>query len=258
MAAESLARQRFSLVLITLNAGAQLEACLASVAGADEIIILDSGSADDTAEIAHRFGARFQSHPWEGFGAQKNAAVTLARNDWVLCLDADERLTPELAQSIERVLKEPKYAAYRMARCNRFMGRWLRHGEGYPDWSLRLFDRRRSRWSEDTVHERVLCGGSVGTLAGDLLHASAESLAAYLDKQNRYTSLQAEALHGLGQRAGASKLLLSPMARFFKFYFLRRGFFDGIPGLVHILIGCFNSFMKYAKLRSLYLERGES
>jgi len=257
MAAESSARQRFSLVLITLNAGAQLDACLASVAGADEIVVLDSGSGDDTAEIARRFGARFLTQPWAGFGAQKNAAVAAARNDWVLCLDADERLTPELARSIESALADPKHGAYRMARCNRFMGRWLRHGEGYPDWSLRLFDRRQARWSEDTVHEKVLCGGPVGTLAGDLLHDSAESLAAYLDKQNRYTSLQAEALFGLGQRAGLTKLLLSPVTRFLKFYFLRRGFFDGVPGLVHTLIGCFNSFMKYAKLRSRYLERTE-
>jgi glycosyltransferase involved in cell wall biosynthesis len=258
MAAESPARQRFSLVLITLNAGAQLEACLKSVPGADEIVILDSGSSDDTAEIARRFGANFLHQDWLGFGAQKNAAVEAARHDWVLCLDADEQLTSELRLAIEAALLAPRHGAFRMARCNRFLGRWLRHGEGYPDWSLRLFDRRLARWSEDTVHERVRCRTPVGTLRGDLLHASAESLTDYLAKQNRYTSLQAEALFGLGRRIGSAKMVLSPLARFLKFYVLRRGFLDGLPGLVHIVIGCFNSFMKYAKLRALELERGGS
>ncbi len=259
MAADSPERQRFSLVLITLNAGSQLEACLASVAGADEIVILDSGSSDHTAEIAQRFGARFLHHAWVGFGAQKNAAVAAARNDWVLCLDADERLSPELAKAIEGVLAAPKHAAYRMARCNRFMGRWLRHGEGYPDRSLRLFDRRRAQWSEDTVHERVICHGSIGSLSGDLLHESAESLESYLDKQNRYTSLQAEALFELGREVSTAKLVLSPVTRFIKLYVLRRGFLDGVPGLVHIAIASFGSFLKYAKLCARHRQaRGRS
>lgn len=258
MAAESPARQRFSLVLITLDAGTQLEACLQSAPGADEIVILDSGSRDDTAEIARRFGARFLHQEWHGFGAQKNAAVAAASYDWVLCLDADERLSPELQRSVLEVLRQPRVSAYRMARCNRFLGRWLRHGEGYPDWSLRLFDRRVAQWSEDTVHEKVVARGPVGKLSGDLLHASAESLDEYLAKQNRYTSLQAEALYGLGRRASTRKMVLSPLTRFLKFYFVRRGFLDGVPGLVHISIGCFNSFMKYAKLRGLQAQRKDS
>ncbi|CAG0931695.1 (heptosyl)LPS beta-1,4-glucosyltransferase [Planctomycetaceae bacterium] len=258
MAAESPARQRFSLVLITLNAEAQLAACLESVPGADEIVILDSGSRDDTAEIARRFGARFLHQNWRGFGAQKNAAVAAASHDWVLCLDADERLSPELHAAILEALRQPRASAYRMARCNRFLGRWLRHGEGYPDWSLRLFDRRAAQWSEATVHEKVHARGAVGTLAGDLLHASAESLDEYLAKQNRYTSLQAEALFGLGRETSTAKMLLSPLTRFCKFYFLRRGFLDGVPGLVHICIGCFNSFMKYAKLRALQAAKAQA
>src|ERR1039458_3163318 len=124
--------------------------------------------------------------------------------------------------------------AYAMPRCNRFMGRWLRHGEGYPDWSLRLFDRRHARWSDDPVHEKVLTRAPVAQLEGDLLHDSAETLAGYLDKQNRYTSMQAEALFEAGNRAGVAQLLLSPLLRFIKFYFLRLGFLDGIAGLVHI------------------------
>jgi len=131
------------------------------------------------------------------------------------------------------------------------MGRWLRHGEGYPDWSLRLFDRRHARWSDDPVHEKVLTGAPVARIQGDLLHDSAETLAGYLDKQNRYTSMQAEALFKAGKQAGVAQLLLSPALRFVKFYFLRLGFLDGLPGLVHILIGCQNSFAKYAKMLAL-------
>ena len=169
----------------------------------------------------------------------------------MLCLDADERVSEPLRASILAVLAAPAASAYAMARCNRFMGRWLRHGEGYPDWSLRLFDRRQARWSDDAVHEKVLTGAAVGRIRGDLLHDTAETLAGYLDKQNRYTSMQAEALFKAGKRAGPAQLLLSPLLRFAKFYFLRLGLLDGIPGLVHILIGCCNSFHKYAKLMAL-------
>src|SRR3990170_4919633 len=143
------------------------------------------------------------------------------------------------------------WLAYDMPRCNRFMGRWLRHGEGYPDPNLRLFHRSHAHWSDDPIHEHVVTTEPVGRLDGDLLHDTATSLADYLDKQNRYTTLQAERLHAQGKRVGAARLLLSPLARFIKFYFLRRGFLDGVPGLVHIAIGCFNSFMKYAKLMQL-------
>jgi hypothetical protein len=138
-----------------------------------------------------------------------------------------------------------------MARRNRFLGRWLRHGEGYPDWSTRLFDRRQARWSDDTVHEKVLYTVTPGALAGDLLHESAEDLNRYLEKQNRYTTLAAQDLHRRGSRAGLAQLLLSPLVRFVKFYFLHLGFLDGLPGLVHVSIGCMNSFLKYAKLMEL-------
>lgn len=255
MAAEHSTREPYSLVLITLNAGAQLARCLASVPDAAEIVIVDSGSRDDTAEIAARFGARLLHRPFDGFGRQKQFAVEQAKCDWVLCLDADEELGAELRAAMEASLVKAKAVAFRMARRNRFMGRWLQHGEGYPDWSLRLFDRRHARWSEDAVHEKVICDGAIATLRGDLLHNSAESLADYLSKQNRYTSLQAQALHQRGKSASVARLVLSPCLRFVKFYVFRLGLLDGIPGLVHIAIGCFASFLKYAKLRALTSER---
>jgi glycosyltransferase involved in cell wall biosynthesis len=244
-----------SVVLIAKNAAAQLPECLASIAFANEVVVVDSGSDDGTADVAARYGARVVVKEWLGFGRQKQFAVEQAANDWVLCLDADERVSPELAASMVRALQAPASPVYRMARRNRFLGRWLRHGEGYPDWSPRLFDRRSARWSEDAVHEKVLYAVTSGTLQGDLLHESAEDLGRYLEKQNRYSTLAAAALHQRGRRAGPLELALSPLVRFIKFYLLRLGFLDGLPGLVHISIGCMNSFTKYAKLIELQRRR---
>ena len=243
--------ERLSAVIITRNAAAQLVECLESVRFADEILIVDSGSQDATLDIARRHNARVVRQDWLGYGKQKQFAVAQAANDWVLCLDADERVSAPLAHRIQEALRKPNCFAYDMPRCNRFMGRWLRHGEGYPDPNLRLFHRQHARWSDDPIHEHVVTTEKVGRLDGDLLHETETTLAEYLEKQNRYTTLQAERLHAAGKRVGAARLVLSPFARFIKFYFLRRGFLDGVPGLVHIIMGCFNSFMKYAKLMQL-------
>jgi len=243
-------REPFSAVIITLNAAEQLEACLQSIAFADEVLLVDCGSTDATLTLAQQYGARVLHQDWLGYGAQKQFAIGQAKHDWVLCLDADERVSAPLRIAIEAALIAPSANGFEMPRCNRFMGRWLRHGEGYPDWSLRLFRRSHGRWSGDPVHEKVLLEGAPGRLQGDLLHESAEDLARYLDKQNRYTTLQAEALRRRGKRAGVAQMVLSPLLRFVKFYVLRLGFLDGVAGLVHIVIGCHNSFIKYAKLRA--------
>ena len=252
-------RQPLSVAIITLNAASQLEACLERARFADEIIVVDSGSTDGTQALAERYGARVIQQDWLGFGRQKQFAVDAAKHDWVLCLDADERVSPALQDAIVFALKAPctvafRPVAFRFARCNRFLGRYLKHGEGYPDWSLRLFDRRQARWSDDAVHEKVETSAPIGELSGDLLHDSAESIASYLSKQNRYTSLAAEMALAAGKRAKVGHLVLSPMVRFIKFYLIRQGFRDGLPGLIHIAIGCFNSFSKYAKM----LERQKS
>lgn len=240
-----------TVAIITRNAGAQLGPCLASVAFAGEILVVDSGSTDDTVEVAKRHGARVEAREWLGFGRQKQLAVSLAANDWVLCLDADERVSEELAQSIAKAMADQGYRAYRMPRRNRFLGRWLAHGEGYPDLSLRFFNRAHASWSNDEVHEAVLTTVEVGRIQGDLLHESADDIATYLAKQNRYTTLHAEALYGQGVRAGYWRLVASPVARFLKFYFLRLGFLDGGPGFAHIVIGCNSAFHKYLKLIEL-------
>ena len=245
-----------SAVLITRNAANVLEPCLESLAFADEIVIVDSGSSDRTAEIARERGARMVQKEWLGYGRQKQFAVEQAKHDWVLCVDADERVSAPLAASIRAALAAPVSPVYRMPRRNRFLGRWLAHGEGYPDWSPRLFNRQHARWSDDLVHEQVLFAVTPGTLAGDLMHDSSDDLTAYLERQNRYTTLAARQAFEQGRSAGFVHLLLSPVVRFFKFYVLRLGFLDGLPGLLHISIGCMNSYLKYAKLIELRRAEG--
>jgi glycosyltransferase involved in cell wall biosynthesis len=219
-------------------------------------VVVDSGSNDGTPELARARGARVVAKEWLGYGRQKQFAVEQAKHDWVLCVDADERVAPELAASIGAALAAPESPVYRMARRNRFLGRWLAHGEGYPDWSPRLFNRQGARWSDDLVHEKVLYAVTPGTLKGDLLHDSSDDLSAYLERQNRYTTLAARQAYEQGRSAGLAQLLFSPAVRFIKFYVLRLGFLDGIAGFLHISIGCMNSYLKYAKL--IELRRAES
>lgn len=238
--------------IIVLNESRNIVPCIKSVDFFDEVLVIDSGSTDGTAELARSAGATVLENPWPGYGPQKQFALEHARNDWIFSLDADERVSEELRDVIIALFAgEPGAAGYSINRRNHFMGRPLRHGEGYPDWCLRLFSRTCGGWSSDPVHERVLLQGRIDRLAGDLDHYSEGSLAEYLSKQNSYTTLQARHLHNKGRRSSLFKLTTSPIVRFFKFYVLRLGFLDGVPGLVHICIGCFNSFCKYAKLREL-------
>jgi len=240
--------EKVSAIIITLNEEQALPKCLESLSFADEMLVIDSGSEDRTVEIAKQYDARVIHQDWLGYGKQKQFGVEQASHDWVLCVDADEWVSDELACSVNEVLNNPSCEAYKFPRCNRFLGRWLRHGEGYPDYSLRLFDRRYGAWSDDPVHECVEVDGKVGSLKGDLMHESEEGLEDYLAKQNKYTSLQAERLYSMGRQPSIAKMSLGPVWRFVKFYIFRLGFLDGIPGLIHILIGCQNTFMKQVKV----------
>jgi glycosyltransferase involved in cell wall biosynthesis len=240
-----------TVAIIAKDAAGQIGACLDSVRFADEVLVVDSGSTDATVALATRAGARVVEHEWLGFGRQKQFAVQHAKHDWVLCLDVDERVTEALAASIGATLAAPRGHAFRLARRNRFLGVWLAHGEGYPDWTLRLFHRAHASWSNDEVHEAVLTTAEVGRLEGDLLHDSAEDIATYMAKQNRYTTLHAEALYKQGVRASPWRLFVNPLVRFVKFYVVKLGFLDGGPGFAHVVIGCNNTFHKYLKLIEL-------
>lgn len=244
---------KISATIITLNEEDSIRECIESLKFADEIIVVDSGSKDKTVKVSLDLGAKVIQQEWLGFGAQKQLAVDQTENSWVFCIDADERVSSELNAEIEALKQQndinPK--AFNMPRCNRFLGRWLRHGEGYPDHNLRLFHKKHAYWSDHRVHEHVITEKKVGLLKGDILHESEDGVFDYLQKQNRYTSLQAEAMFAKGKRSSVSRMLVSPVTRFIKFYFIRRGFQDGAPGLIHVLIGCINSMMKYAKLIEL-------
>lgn len=244
---------RLSLCVITKNADKSIEKCLQSAQWIPNILVVDSGSTDDTIEIAKRYGAKVFHQDWLGFGPQKQFAVMHAPTDWVLCLDADEFLSPELSNSLQALFEEKELLdAYKFPRSNKFLGRFLKHGEGYPDWSLRLFNKTKARWSDDLVHEKVIAIGNdslkVGKLKGDLMHESGESISHYIEKQNRYTDIQAQLMIEKGKRILCSRLIFSPIMRFVKFYFAKKGFMDGLPGFVHISIGCFAAFLKYLKV----------
>lgn len=243
---------QITAVIITLNEQKNILRCLDSIDFCNEIIIVDSGSNDETIALAEKQGARVIYQEWLGYGPQKQFAVNQSKNDWVLCLDADEVVSSQLAQAIKTIQFDSlTTVAFKMPRRNHFMGRALAHGEGYPDKSLRLFHRKYGSWSNDVVHEGVEVKGNVGTLSGDLLHFSQDSITDYLRKQNLYTQLQAQILFKSNKRVGYYKCLTSPIARFIKFYIIKLGFLDGFPGFVHIVIGCTNAFFKYAKLVEL-------
>jgi glycosyltransferase involved in cell wall biosynthesis len=246
-------RATLSVAIVTLNEEANLPRTLESVAWADEIVVVDSGSTDATRAIAQSHRARFVIEPWRGFAAQKNFALSLCTSEWMLSLDADEAVSPELAASIQKVMvTPPSHAAYALPRRNFFLGRWIRHGGYYPDPKLRLFPRGQGTFQETPVHETAIFSGDVETLHGDLLHDAYPTLASYLDHMERYSTLGASIAIQRG-RTGRNLLsffngvLLNPVATFFYNYILRAGFLDGREGLLlHLYHSAYVSW-KYAK-----------
>ena len=231
-------RPRLSLVVITRNEAHRLAACLASVPFAEEVVVVDSASADGTPELARRLGARvIETADWPGFGPQKNRALDAATGDWVLSLDADERASPRLAAQIRHVVLEggggtAAPAAYTLSRLSSFAGQWMRHGDWYPDPVLRLFRRGAARFSDDAVHERLVCAGPHGHLDGHLLHASIATLDDCVAKMNRYSSARALRLRQRGRRGGLAAAIGHGVWAFVRSYVVRRGFLDGAMGFV--------------------------
>lgn len=244
-----------SVTVITRNEARCLEAALASVAWADEILVIDSGSTDGTADIARRFTGNVIVRDWPGYAAQKDYAASIASNDWILSIDADERVSPELAAEIRGVLQhEPREAAFRMPRMTRHFGRWLRTTDAYPDYQTRLYDRRRARWKPLDVHESVAADGPVGTLKSDLLHDRDESMEARKAKLRHYAQLSARGMRRRGRRGGMMSMLLHPPAAFLRSYLLRRGFLDGRAGFRVSMLQAYYVYLKFAYLRA---PRGE-
>lgn len=242
-----------SVVLITLNEAANLPRTLASVRWAQEIVVLDSGSTDATLEIAGQFGARRFHEPWKGFGPQKNSAIAHAAGDWILSLDADEEVSPELASEIQALLGgDPLFSAYRMPRLNHFLGRALRHGGYWPDPKLRLFRRGAARFEDRAVHESMQATGPVGMLNGPLLHRCYPTLEDYLEHINRYSTAGAQMLVSAGRAPRSLPAFLfaaavNPAATFVYNYFVRLGFLDGREGFLQHLNHSAYIQWKYAK-----------
>jgi glycosyltransferase involved in cell wall biosynthesis len=240
---------KVSVTIITLDEAEHIAAAIDSAAWADEVIVVDSGSRDETVAIATSRGAQVATRAWSGWIDQKNHAATLARNDWIFSLDADERITPELAAEVAALLRaDPPLGGYRIPRVAFHLGRWVRTTDFYPDFQTRLYDRRRARWRGAYVHESVTVDGGAGRLKGELQHYSFRDLHDQLERINRYTTLAARQMHEQGRRARAWDLLLQPPAAFLRNYVLKRGFVDGAVGLAISLMNSYSVFVKFAKL----------
>ncbi len=249
----SMPRPPLSVTLITLNEEANLARCLESVSGfVDEIVVVDSGSTDATAAIAARFGARWIENPWPGFREQKNVSLDHCTHDWVLCLDADEALSDELRTSIRHFFEEggaERCGGVEFARCSSFMGRWIRHGDWYPDRVLRLFRRSQGRWDGTSEHTSVEVTGRIERIAGDLYHWPFPTMRRFVEKQLVY--VDAFGIRSKIERRNWSLFanLLRPLWRFLRGYFLKAGFLDGFPGLWIAVGNAYTTFLRYSKLR---------
>lgn len=241
---------KISAIVITFNEEENIADALGSLKWADEIVVVDSESTDRTVEIALRFTDRIIVRSWPGYSAQKNFAQEQASHDWVFSLDADERVSDELAGEIERIKNEsePSASGYEMPRLVNYLGRWIKHSGWYPDYKLRLYDRRVSRWQGDYVHESVKVNGHVGRLKGDLLHFTVRNAAEHHARIDRYTTLAAAQAHADGKRATVAAMLLSPLATFIRSYFFKLGVLDGLHGLIIARFAAYYTFLKNLKL----------
>lgn len=241
-----------TVTLITFNEAAHIGAALESVAWADEIVVVDSESTDDTAAIARARAARVIVRPWPGYVDQKNFAAAQATHDWILSLDADERVSAPLAGELRALLAAgPAAAGYRVPRVTFHLGRFIRSTDWYPDRQLRLYDRRRARWVGRYVHESVKADGPVVDLGGELLHYAYRDLAHHVQTMDRYTTLAARQMHEEGRRATWLDLAVHPPAAFLRNYVLRGGFRDGVAGLIVSAMNARYVGLKFAKLWEL-------
>jgi glycosyltransferase involved in cell wall biosynthesis len=227
-----------SACIITYNEADRIEACLRSLSFCDELLVVDSHSSDGTRELAAALGARVIARDWPGYRSQKQFAVDSAAHEWVLCVDADERVSEKLRAEI-LALRERGFAGaagWSVPRITDYFGRFLRHGNAYPDRLVRLFDRRRGGWSGEEIHENTKVAGRIGRLSGHLEHFSYRSLSDHLSRMQRYADLMAQALYERGRRCGLVPVLVNPQWRFVRGYLLRLGFLDGWRGLVFALI----------------------
>ena len=250
---------RLSVIVITQNEAHNIEACLRSVPFADQIVVLDSGSTDDTVQIARTMGAEVSINTdWQGFGVQKNRALALANSHWVLSIDADERLSAELQAEIQEALETPVFDAYCFPRLSSYCGQYMRYSGWYPDHVTRLFRRDAARFSDELVHEKLIVTGQVGQLRSRLLHESFKNFETVLDKVNRYSSAGAQSLLNKGRSSSFPKALGHGLWAFIRTYFLKMGFLDGWMGLALAISNAEGTYYRYLKLWLLLLDQKAS
>lgn len=249
----SAARPKVSACIIAFNEEDRIADCIRSVDWCDEVLVVDSHSADRTREVAAAEGARVIERDWPGHVAQKEFTIREAAHDWVFCIDADERVSPELRAELVALRDAgfPDRAGWRMPRMTFYLGRFIRHGTWYPDRQLRLFDRRRGYWGGHDPHDRVELESAPGVLKGDLLHYAYRDLADHMDTIERYTTTMAQGLFDRGRKASALDLLTRPAIRFVRSYLIRAGFLDGWRGFVVAGLAAHYVRVKYTKLRAL-------
>jgi glycosyltransferase involved in cell wall biosynthesis len=239
-----------SVIIIAKNAGTMIRRCIESLAWADEIVVVDSGSTDDTQDICRELGAKvIITTDWPGFGAQKNRALDAARGDWVFSIDTDEWVTPELRDEIRATINGAAAApAYVIPRSSSFCGRYMKHSGWWPDYVIRLFQRGSARFSDDLVHERLIVDGAIHKLRQPLMHETVTDLHQLVNKMNMYSSASARDLHTRGRRASIWTALLHGGWAFFRTYVLRAGFLDGREGLMLAIANAEGSYYRYVKL----------
>ena len=247
---------KLSVTVITRDEASDIAAALESVKWADEIVVVDSESTDRTVAIAREFTDRVVVRPWPGYVEQKNFAAGQASHDWILSLDADERITPALADEMRAALASPAHAAYRMPRITWHLGRWIRSTDWYPDDQLRLYDRRKAQWTGKYVHESVAVDGSIGRLRGEIQHYAYRDIADHLETIDRYTTYAARQMREGGRTAGLLQLAGHPPLAFLRNYIARGGIRDGIPGFIISSLNAYYVFLKFAKLRELQARNG--
>ncbi len=244
---------KITATVITHNEESNIAAALESLAWADEIIVVDSESTDRTVEIASRFAHKVMVNPWPGYAAQKNFAGDHASNDWVFSLDADERVSDGLAREIEQVKETDSIdaAAFEMPRMAQYLGRWIKHSGWYPDFKVRLYDRRKCRWMGEYVHESVVADGPVIRLKGDLFHFTVRNVSEHHQRIDRYTTLAAQKAFAEQKRASLLSLIISPPVTFIRSYLIKLGFLDGAQGLAIAIFAAYYVFLKNLKLWEL-------
>ena len=240
---------KLSVILITMNEAAFVKTCLESVAWADEIIVVDSGSADNTVDICREYTSKILLTNWPGPGAQRNRAIEMATGDWVLALDADEWVTPELKAEMQAVIREPgNNVAFEMPRLSSYCGRYIHHSGWWPDRITRLFKRGRARFNAELIHDHMIVDGKVGRLSNHLMHEAFEDLEDVLGKVNRYSTDSARVMLSHGRKASISTAILHGLWSFFHTYIIRAGFLDGREGFMLAVSNAEGTYYKYLKL----------